>query len=411
MKANSSLAILLSVGSFYLTRPKRNRTENIVGRICAVLVVLLAGTALFGHLTGRNFNVETWLATDAGPTPGRMSAQTATFLLVLGSLLTFEGTLQKSSTRIIDVLTMALVVIFLVIIAGYCFGAANLFGQSPYTRTSPQTLTCLALLAFTASARRTQEGFFSVLIGVGIGSQTSRIALPLALVLPFAIVSGGAYFSVAGWLSPPYGAALTASVTALLCLIFVVLMAQRINILERELRNLALTDELTTLHNRRSFYLLGEHTLREQRRYGRPVAILYFDVDGLKAVNDRLGHEVGSQLVVDFANLLRANFRNSDVVARVGGDEFAVVTRSTQTELVAALQRLDRATATVNLANGGRYKVSYSVGEATVGVAGSDSFAELVAQADAAMYARKRLKKLGSTRKESQRSKEELISS
>lgn len=88
------------------------------------------------------------------------------------------------------------------------------------------------------------------------------------------------------------------------------------------------------LHNRRSFYLLGERTLQERQRDGRPVTVVYFDLDGLKRVNDRLGHEVGSQLVVDFANLLRANFRGSDLGARVGGDEFAVVTRNTQAELV-----------------------------------------------------------------------------
>ena len=394
MKANSALAIVLSIGSVYLTHPKRNKLQQLIGRTCAVIVVLLAGTALLGHLTGQRFSLETWLAADAGAMPGRMAIQTALFLLVVGLLLTLDGLLEKSRTRLIDILTIALVVIFLVIVAGYCFGAANLFGQSPYTRTSPQTLVCLAFLTFTAVVRRTQIGLFSVLVGVGIGSQTSRIALPFALLLPFMIVSCGAYLSVAGWLSPPYAAALTASTTALLSFIFVVLMAQRINALERDLRNLALTDELTMLHNRRSFYLLGEHTLQGRQRDGRPVTVLYFDLDGLKAVNDRLGHDVGSQLVVDFANLLRINFRGSDTVARVGGDEFAVVTRNTQAELVTALQRLDQATSLVNLESKRPYRVSYSVGEAIGEQSGSESFAELVAQADATMYARKRQKKL-----------------
>jgi diguanylate cyclase (GGDEF)-like protein len=73
------------------------------------------------------------------------------------------------------------------------------------------------------------------------------------------------------------------------------------------------------------------------RRNGLSLTVLFFDLNGLKQVNDSSGHEVGSRLLVHAADLLRSNFRSNDVVARVGGDEFAVVTHSSKDELIAAL--------------------------------------------------------------------------
>jgi diguanylate cyclase (GGDEF)-like protein len=94
--------------------------------------------------------------------------------------------------------------------------------------------------------------------------------------------------------------------------------------------------------------------------------------------------------LIEAANLLRAHFRSNDVVALVGGDEFAVVTQSRKTELVSALKRLDEATAAANKLRGNLYRVSYSMGEASVEPSSNESFAQLVARADAKMYGRKR---------------------
>ncbi|MCB1814813.1 MAG: GGDEF domain-containing protein, partial [Candidatus Competibacteraceae bacterium] len=156
---------------------------------------------------------------------------------------------------------------------------------------------------------------------------------------------------------------------------------------------ISLTDELTKIYNRRGFYLLGEPILSEGRRLLMPLTILYFDLDGLKEVNDTLGHDTGSQLVLEFANLLRTTFRSSDVVARVGGDEFAVVARSRQADIMIALKRLDAAIEAANSTGEKPYQISYSVGEAASEPTADESFAELVARADAVMYERKRLKK------------------
>ena len=126
--------------------------------------------------------------------------------------------------------------------------------------------------------------------------------LPSAVVLSYLIIKAGEGLLASGTLTLPYAAAVTASGMAALLAILVILLAGKINALETELRETSLSDELTGLHNRRGFYLLGEQALRDARRAGRPVSVLFFDADGLKEVNDTLGHDVGSELLLDIAD-------------------------------------------------------------------------------------------------------------
>jgi diguanylate cyclase (GGDEF)-like protein/PAS domain S-box-containing protein len=95
--------------------------------------------------------------------------------------------------------------------------------------------------------------------------------------------------------------------------------------IERDLRSLALLDELTGLHNRRGFMLFAEQELTRARRYGREAALVFADMDGLKAINDEHGHAAGDRALNAMASALRSIVRESDVVARWAGDEFAVL--------------------------------------------------------------------------------------
>src|SRR5580698_1580989 len=393
MKANTALAFLLGTAGAILTRTNQSRRRLIEGWMCAVVMMAIAGAALFAYSTGHPIGIETILVADSGAKmPGRMSVQTGVYLEFIGLILIFEGAERKPWIHLVDALTMTLVLLILSIFAGYIFDAGNLFGESAVTRVAPQTLACMVFLALAVMGRRARNGFFSVLVGEAIGSQAARITLPFAIVLPFLVVSGSAYSTRANWLSAPYAAALAASVCSVVIFGLIVLMARRINELERELRDTSLTDELTKIHNRRAFYLLGEYALLEARRNGLSLTVLFFDLNGLKQVNDTLGHEVGSRLLVHAADLLRANFRSNDVVARVGGDEFAVVTHSSKDELISALNRLDKSTAALNK-SGNPYHISFSMGEAAIDLESKESFGGLVQRADALMYARKRRKK------------------
>lgn len=94
---------------------------------------------------------------------------------------------------------------------------------------------------------------------------------------------------------------------------------------EQQLWELALVDDLTGLHNRRSFILLAEQAIKEAARAGRPVIALFVDVDHLKEINDRRGHSEGDRALRFVAGALRAACRESDIVGRLSGDEFAVL--------------------------------------------------------------------------------------
>jgi diguanylate cyclase (GGDEF)-like protein/PAS domain S-box-containing protein len=95
--------------------------------------------------------------------------------------------------------------------------------------------------------------------------------------------------------------------------------------LEGELRHSAFHDVLTQLSNRRLFTDRLEHALAQSRRHHRPIAVLFLDLDGFKAVNDSLGHEYGDRVLVEVAERLRTCVRHADTVARLGGDEFAIL--------------------------------------------------------------------------------------
>ena len=101
------------------------------------------------------------------------------------------------------------------------------------------------------------------------------------------------------------------------------------------LRELALVDELTGLHNRRGFLLLAEKQLQIARRTGRPDLLLFVDLDGMKRINDEFGHEAGDAALRRTAAVLHAAFRTSDIIARLGGDEFVVLCPNTGPEAAA----------------------------------------------------------------------------
>lgn len=95
---------------------------------------------------------------------------------------------------------------------------------------------------------------------------------------------------------------------------------------EQEIERISVTDVMTGMLNRRGFFLHAELGFKVARRQGVPATLIFVDIDGLKDVNDKYGHDAGDHLIEDAARILQKSFRESDVVARLGGDEFAVFT-------------------------------------------------------------------------------------
>lgn len=162
-----------------------------------------------------------------------------------------------------------------------------------------------------------------------------------------------------------------------------------------ELQQLALTDELTALRNRRGFLLLADHAWRLARRARVRCLLMFIDVDGLKSVNDTHGHRVGDELLVDAAGVLTRVFRETDVIGRVGGDEFAIVELVDGVEPAdAGSKRLQAQIDEFNRLSGKPYRLSMSYGIEELPSTSEMSLEVLLSRADSAMYERKRERRL-----------------
>ena len=152
---------------------------------------------------------------------------------------------------------------------------------------------------------------------------------------------------------------------------------------------LSLRDELTGLYNRRGFIFISEQQIRLAFRDRQNLLLAFADVNGLKKINDSFGHQTGDEALVQLAEVLRKTFRDSDVLGRVGGDEFAVL--SIQSKRYSIRTISDRLTKILHKGSSLRsYPLSISLGAVVFAASASLSIHEMMAQADEAMYAEKR---------------------
>lgn len=152
---------------------------------------------------------------------------------------------------------------------------------------------------------------------------------------------------------------------------------------------LALTDVLTGLYNRRGFFLQAEHLHKVARRRRTKSAVIFADIDGLKRVNDELGHDSGDALIRDAALAFRQSFRQADVVSRLGGDEFVAYTLDDEQPGV-LLARIQANLDALNLTGERPYAVKLSAGVVQCDPAGEQTLSDYLLLADERMYAEKR---------------------
>jgi two-component system cell cycle response regulator len=163
------------------------------------------------------------------------------------------------------------------------------------------------------------------------------------------------------------------------------------------LRSLSLMDELTGLHNRRGFISLAEQRLKLTSRQGVRSTLIFIDVDNLKYINDNFGHREGDYALQQIARLLRECFRESDIIGRLGGDEFCVLlSQSAETGDLLVRKRLVHLIEKSNENSRRFYALSVSLGIADV--AGPHELAQQISRADALMYEHKRAKQIPNER-------------
>lgn len=164
--------------------------------------------------------------------------------------------------------------------------------------------------------------------------------------------------------------------------------------MEDELRALTLVDELTGLYNRRGFFTLAQQQLKIADRLQRGLFIIFADLDGLKSINDTFGHQEGNTALIDTAYILKETFRESDIIARIGGDEFVIMAmETTDTDPDVFNARLQEYIKSFNTERNHHYNISISIGIANYNPYYPCSLDDLIEKADTLMYEQKKNKK------------------
>ena len=164
--------------------------------------------------------------------------------------------------------------------------------------------------------------------------------------------------------------------------------------IQTELRGLSMKDDLTGLLNRRGFLLLAGQQLRVARRHGGAFLLGFVDLDGLKQINDTLGHAAGDCTIAEMAHLLRGCFRQRDLLARLGGDEFAVLaTDAAEQGEVVVRARVTAALTAANARPNRACGIGCSMGFLSCRASEAVSIEDLLQKADALMYEEKEKRK------------------
>jgi diguanylate cyclase (GGDEF)-like protein len=159
---------------------------------------------------------------------------------------------------------------------------------------------------------------------------------------------------------------------------------------EEEIQLLAVTDILTGLYNRRGFMALTDQQMKTAMRTGKKMSLLFIDLDGMKRINDTWGHEEGDRALVSAAAILKQTFRESDILARMGGDEFAVLAVDAAENPEIVLRRLAEQIAVHNAAPDRLYEIAMSIGTTVYDPRTPCSLDDLLSRADTLMYEQKK---------------------
>jgi len=163
--------------------------------------------------------------------------------------------------------------------------------------------------------------------------------------------------------------------------------------MEEKLHLLLLIDELTGLYNRRGFFKIAERQLKLSRRTKKGLLLFYVDIDRMKWINDTLGHKEGDRALLEATEIFNRTFRTSDIIARIGGDEFVIIAVDAlmeSTDII--LNRLREHIEAQNSMENRSYNISLSVGTVYCDPENQMTVDEMLSNADALMYEQKRNK-------------------
>ena len=160
-----------------------------------------------------------------------------------------------------------------------------------------------------------------------------------------------------------------------------------------QLSKMSMSDELTGIYNRRGFYVFANRILKAPENEGRQAVVIFGDLDNLKKINDTFGHEDGDYAIMTAASVIKNSLRNSDIVARIGGDEFAAFAICGDKDIIAKLpERIKGLAAAHNAESSKPYNVTVSVGIYELVCSPELNIQQFMDYADAALYEDKKHK-------------------
>jgi diguanylate cyclase (GGDEF)-like protein len=322
----------------------------------------------------------------------RISFLTAAALILLGGAAVLDG----RGWSIMRWLTIGAAAIGCSALVGFLLGVPLFYGPSRSIQMSWQAALCATAIAAGIGAAHPESAAARLMLDRGLGGRFARRALPAVLGIP--VVTGALcmWAARAGWFEYSV-AAWVMTLTAVAGLAAVAGMAvTELESEERKLTELAIRDPLTGAYNRRHFMAEAQRAAERSQRYGESAAVAVVDLDNFKQLNDTWGHAAGDDALLRVHRALRSRLRSSDVLGRVGGDEFAAlvlhVDEAAALQVAAEMREAVRDVGIDLAAEGRANRLGASVGVAALVTDDPRDVAALIDLADQRMYLDKRTK-------------------
>ena len=379
-----------SLGISLLIYPKKNSEYSLANALWLI--------ALFGILHGTHEWLRMFLLLRDLPDSMVVHLQTAALITLSVSfffLVTFgmEIIRRHGTTHVSAVALPA--VLFVVWAAASAAGKGNLTNADIWARYllgAPGIFLSSYALFRQSAAFRNKTRSIAVTMDAAAGAFfvygiCAGLIVPRGNFFPASVVNDAAFVAALG-----FPVQLIRTLCALVISYSMITVLRVFDFETKEkLRSLSLQDELTGLLNRRGFVALAEQQFKLAKRLNKKVVLHSGDMDNLKWINDTLGHKEGDAAIIEVARILRETFRQSDIIARIGGDEFVML----QLEEIdgdpdIVITRLQSTIDLFNSKGNSGYRILMSLGTISGGPERQSSLAELLDKADKAMYEQKR---------------------
>jgi diguanylate cyclase (GGDEF)-like protein len=361
---------------------------RVFGKVAAAIALGLGLITLAEYAFDWNAGIDQLLFEDAATLsaafPGRPALATSLMMALLGAGLLSVHTPALHRVKTVAALSAALMA--WTALNAYVFGAQALRELPLFGSVALHTSAAILLLAVAVLAAEPVSWPIGMVLAKGTGGIVCRWLLPPAILAPPFLGWLLSRESVLDVFPSQFALALYSAASSLGSVWLIMLLAHRITLIDAErtaATELSRHDPLTGLANRRAFDSFLLETFNLAKRHDHALSLLLLDIDRFKSYNDAYGHPAGDELLKSVGMLLSSVARETDLVARVGGEEFAIILP--ETDLAGAQVLAERARADVERSLLFRRRVTISVGIAAV-TGETASTSTLVQNCDAALY-------------------------